>query len=303
MHTRDYRRLAHFVHIAEAGSIRAAARRLGLSPAVVSTALADLEAALGTTLVRRGRRPLAITEAGRRLHEAAASMVEAGTRAMALAAARPRAAGPLAITLPTELSVAWLPNVLTAFERRHPDVHTVIHALDSAVDLARSDYDLALRAFYTLAPERPADVIAFLPLVLVAAPQLCRGRLPLAALLAELPFIGFTARTDDATLAATDARGRTVHLPTRCRCYVNNGFVAKEMAKAGFGAALVIEVAVAEDLRAGLLTRVDRAHRFGAVAVRVLLRDKLPTPAARAFAEFLRSRPRRAGLARISQTV
>ncbi len=295
MHTRDYRRLAHFVHVAEAGSIRAAARRLNLSPAVVSTTLADLEAALGTTLVRRGRRPFVLTEAGKRLHEAAAAMVEAGARAMAVAdARRPVAAGPLAITLPTELSVAWLPKVLEAFERRHPDVHTVIHALDSAVDLARSDYDVALRAFYTLAPERPADAIAFLPLALVAAPRLCRGRRSLAARLAEIPFIGFTARTNDATLAAIDPQGRTVHVPARCRCYVNNGFVAKEMAKAGFGAALVIGVAVAEDLRAGLLARVDRAHRFGAVAVRVLLRDKLPSPAARAFAEFLRDQPRSA---------
>lgn len=53
-----------FVATAEEGSISAAARRLGASPSAVSQQLTNLEGALGTTLLLRNTRPLALTPAG-----------------------------------------------------------------------------------------------------------------------------------------------------------------------------------------------------------------------------------------------
>jgi len=83
MATRDYRLMALFVAIADSNSIRAASRRLNVSAPVVSTALADLEATLGTTLVRRGRRQLELTPDGRAFHAAAREMVRAADTVLA----------------------------------------------------------------------------------------------------------------------------------------------------------------------------------------------------------------------------
>lgn len=53
-----------FVATAEEASISAAARRLGASAATVSQQLTNLEAAVGTTLLNRGERPVTLTPAG-----------------------------------------------------------------------------------------------------------------------------------------------------------------------------------------------------------------------------------------------
>src|SRR3546814_19831283 len=56
--------IAAFLATAEAGSISAASRRLGLATSVVSERLADLEKALGTKLIQRTTRKLSLTELG-----------------------------------------------------------------------------------------------------------------------------------------------------------------------------------------------------------------------------------------------
>jgi DNA-binding transcriptional LysR family regulator len=53
-----------FVATAEEGSISAAARRLGASPATVSQQLSNLEGAIGATLLDRSARPVTLTPAG-----------------------------------------------------------------------------------------------------------------------------------------------------------------------------------------------------------------------------------------------
>ncbi|RZM30248.1 MAG: LysR family transcriptional regulator, partial [Sphingomonas sp.] len=56
--------IAAFVATAEAGSISAAARRLGNAKSVVSERLAELERLLDTRLIQRTTRKLSLTEDG-----------------------------------------------------------------------------------------------------------------------------------------------------------------------------------------------------------------------------------------------
>ena len=53
-----------FVTVADAGSLSAAARRLGMPLATVSRKVAELEAHLKTRLLHRTTRQLSLTEAG-----------------------------------------------------------------------------------------------------------------------------------------------------------------------------------------------------------------------------------------------
>lgn len=291
MAARDYRLLAYFVEIVESGSLREAARRLSLSPPVLSAALTDLEAIAGVTLLRRGRGGVEPTEEGAALHASASGMVAAMRSSMeGLRRRRARPSGHLRVTLATELSLAWLPARLTAFERRCPDVAVVIEASDEAVDLHRSRCDVALRATPGAPGEAvPRDAIALLVVELVAAPALLDGlpRDP-AARLARIPFVGMPhLRRRGGLIARLPGRG-DIRISPSARIEVNNGFVAKEFAKLGFGAALALGVAVEDDLKRGRLVRVVPDANFGCVALRVLMRDVRPSPAAAAFSEFLR---------------
>jgi DNA-binding transcriptional LysR family regulator len=293
MAARDYRLLAYFVEIVDAGSLREAARRLSLSPPVLSAALADLEATAGVKLLRRGRDCATPTEEGAALHATASAMVAAARAAMdGFRQRRSRPSGTVRVTLPTELSLAWLPDRLAAFERRHPQISIRIEASDEPVDLARSDFDLALRATPDSKAPPVTDAIARLPVVLVAAPSLVAGlpRDPVARL-GRLPFVTLPVLRRSGGLVARRPDGTRLHADPPVRIEVNNGFVAKEFAKLGFGAALALELAVAEDLRRGRLVRAVPGLDFGHVAVRVLMRDRHPSAATAAFAAFLRGRP------------
>src|SRR5690242_14081737 len=60
----DLQDLGVFVAVADAGGFSAAARRIGVSKAMVSTAVTRLERRLGVRLLQRSTRRLALTEAG-----------------------------------------------------------------------------------------------------------------------------------------------------------------------------------------------------------------------------------------------
>lgn len=60
----DIQHLKTFVEIVQQGSFAGAARQLEVDPSAVTRAVAALEAALGTRLLQRTTRKVALTEAG-----------------------------------------------------------------------------------------------------------------------------------------------------------------------------------------------------------------------------------------------
>jgi len=72
------------------------------------------------------------------------------------------------------------------------------------------------------------------------------------------------------------------------RFFVNNGFMAKEFARMGYGVALVMRMSVETELRAGTLVEVAWSKLFGHALLSLHFRDHLPSAAARALAEALR---------------
>ncbi|MDB5376968.1 MAG: LysR family transcriptional regulator [Rubritepida sp.] len=80
--------IATFVAVADAGSISAAGRLLGLSKSVVSERLSELERLLGGRLVNRTTRRLTLTEDGQAFLERARRIVRDSEEAAAEMAAR-----------------------------------------------------------------------------------------------------------------------------------------------------------------------------------------------------------------------
>lgn len=292
MNTSDFRLLYYFVEIVKAGSIRRAARHLRLSPAVVSTALSDLEAALSVTLITRTTRKMHLTEAGRITFDKATLAIIAVRDVMQPSGRDAvEVRGRVSMTVPTELASSWLPPLLNRFKQLHPAVATIIHADDAALHLGGSDHEISLRTEFTNEPKRGTDTAAVFPLELVCNPALLSG-LPesLPDRLSRLAFIGSRHQLLDGKLFAVDRkRRRDVMLAVNPDFTINNRQVALELARKGFGAALLISVSTSDDLENHTLERLSEDHGFGYVIVSVVMRDPLPSSAATAMQEFLLS--------------
>ncbi len=297
MNVGDFRLLAYFVEVVRAGSIRAGARQLRLSPAVVSTAIRDLEAAVGASVLRRTTRSMALTDAGREIYDRAVRAVEAAEIAMQPKTGTAiQVSGDLGITLPVELAISLMPPLLREFEEMFPEVNAHVHAEDSEINLSQSEFDTALRAGYRKTPDRSANVFANLPLELIAAPQFAAGKTEsLQETLDRTGFVGTKAQVSGRTLStmATDSEPER-QFRIKPRVIINNRTVARELAIEGFGAALLLSSTVDSDIKSGRLIRLTDRHDFGYVAVRILMRDRFPSAAASAFRDFVLSRDKTA---------
>ena len=115
--------LKAFVSVASTGSIRAAARALGLSPAAVTKAIRELEGDAGCALVRRENNGIRFSPAGQALLVHARVVVAQLERAEEeLAALTGAAPTVLRVGIAAWIAMSWLGEVVELFEQRMPRV-------------------------------------------------------------------------------------------------------------------------------------------------------------------------------------
>lgn len=155
-------------------SFQRAAGALSVTPAAISHQVRALEAHLGTALFERHPRQLVLTPAGQQLYPVLRDGFAAFARAVnTIARQETRRVVTLSVT--PAFAAHWLLPRLPAFNAQHPHIDLRIHASESAVDLARSDVDLAVR--YGTGPYPDGESLALLADVFapVAAPTLSAG--------------------------------------------------------------------------------------------------------------------------------
>lgn len=143
----DLRQLRYFVAIAEHGSLTRAAEQLRVAQPALSHHLRRLEEELGSQLLLRTTRGVAVTETGQRLLERARGLlqqVEAMREEIRGAEAVP--AGPVTIGIPTSLGTVLSVPLALAVRRQLPQVrlrvveglsgHTLQWLRNGQVDLA-----------------------------------------------------------------------------------------------------------------------------------------------------------------------
>lgn len=143
----DLNEVAVFIEVARAGSFTKAARVLGMPNSTVSSKVSSLERRLGLTLIQRTTRSLHVTPAGQTYFQRCLdglTGIAAAEEELAASQGEPR--GQLRITAPVELGSTILPEVVSAFTRRHPKVAVEIVLADRRVDLLGEGVDLAIRA-------------------------------------------------------------------------------------------------------------------------------------------------------------
>lgn len=140
------REMEIFAAVAASGSLSAAARRLNLSVAVVSKQLAALERRLGSRLVTRTTRKLALTEDGQAFFERCRSILsEIADAEQAVAGADGRLTGTIRITAPVAFGRSRLAPLVAAFAAQQPQLNFHLQLTDSLVDLLEENIDLAIR--------------------------------------------------------------------------------------------------------------------------------------------------------------
>ncbi|UIJ47080.1 LysR substrate-binding domain-containing protein [Sphingomonas cannabina] len=165
-----------------------AAEELGMTQAAVSYQMKVLEERLGAPLFTRRGRGMALTDLGRRI----APQVTGAFTALgeAFAVARSENAAVLSITAPRTIATNWLAGRLGNFQLEHPDLAVRLHISDELVELAASEFDVAIRGAPAPWPGLASHFLMRMPVTPLASPAfLARHRLERPSDLFDVPRI------------------------------------------------------------------------------------------------------------------
>ena len=253
----DYRSLAVFVAVADAGSLSAAGRRLKLSTSVISHHLSRLEAKLGVTLFFRSTRSLSLTPEGHAALPPARRMITAGEEAIdALSAGSSEPVGALRLTMPAWGEKMPLRQTLWAFAKAHPLIAISLHSSDAPVDLVKEGFDIAIRLGVLADSSLKSRRIGTFERVMVAAPDYLASRAPLKTIedLAACDFVALTMLPDMQTL---QCGGRAVSFqPENIRLEVDTIASAVSAVMAGLGVQHLPTGEITAELASGDLVQV-----------------------------------------------
>ncbi len=162
--------LLAFTRAIEAKSLSRAAAELGIPRATIGRRLARLEERLGTRLLRRTTRSLAMTDAGETFYRHARMVLDAVMQAQASVRTTENVMrGQLRVSVPP-ISEESFSTMITAFAKKHPEVRVQVDFSTRLVDLIRDGYDVALRASSDIQPGLIARTIARHKVIAVASP-------------------------------------------------------------------------------------------------------------------------------------
>jgi DNA-binding transcriptional LysR family regulator len=142
----DWNLIKTFLAVAEQQTLLAAAQALGLSQPTVGRHIDELEAATGLTLFVRGRRGMALTEAGLSLLEDARGMAREADHFMLRVSGRANdVSGPVRISASDIVATYLLPPLLVALKNEEPGIDIELVPSNTVANLLARDADIAVR--------------------------------------------------------------------------------------------------------------------------------------------------------------
>ena len=284
-----------FVAVAEEQGFAAAARRLALSPPVVTRAIATLEQSLGVRLLQRTTRIVRLTEAGTRyLLDCKRLLSELEDAERALSGAHGELRGPLAVTASVMFGRLFVAPILLEFLERHHKIQCRAVLVDRVVDLIEEGLDVGVRIARLADASFTAIRVGSVRQVVCASPAyLKRHGLPRTPRdLAEFTAISFSP--DRAAPAWSFEVGKqTVAVRPSSRLVVNSSEVAMQAALAGAGVTRVLSYTIASEVKAGRLRIILAEFEPEPIPIHVIHREgKHAAARVRAFVDFAVSRLR-----------
>ncbi len=168
----NLQRTQMFVAVADTGSFTAAADALGLTKAVVSFNIRQLEGELGVTLLLRSTRRLTLTEAGALFHQRSVALLKDAEQLQDdVRANHAGLTGELRITTTPEYGSRVVVPLLARFSQLHPALR-VRHVSSSLhADLISERFDVAIRLGTLTDSRYHAALISHFSILPVATPE------------------------------------------------------------------------------------------------------------------------------------
>jgi DNA-binding transcriptional LysR family regulator len=226
-----------FVAVAETGHFALASERLGLSKAMASKLVADLESQLGLRLLNRTTRRVGLTEQGATYLERCRDILAAIDEAHAeITSQGAEPAGRLRVTAPVSFGASHIAPQLSAFLERHPRVEAELVLNDRMVDIVEEGFDLAIRIGRLADSSLIARRIGVTRFLVCASPAYlaAHGRPKVPADLSRHQCLLYSYASSGAAWTFSGPNG-TETARVSGRVLSNNGEALCRMAVAGFG--------------------------------------------------------------------
>ncbi|NGZ84675.1 LysR family transcriptional regulator [Duganella aceris] len=250
--------MAIFVAVVEEGGFAPAARRLQISPPVVTRAITELEEVMGVRLLSRTTRVVRVTDVGARYavdcRRILADVADTETSAAGTHAA-PR--GRLVVTASVMFGAMYVTPIVTDYLRRYPETEVECRFLDRVVNMMDEGVDAAIRIGTLPDSSYQAVTVGQVRQVVCASPGYLKER--------GIPLVPEDLARHDivAALPVTqsldwkfDRDGKPLVVRVRPRLSSTSNDAALRAALDGFGLTRVISYMAAPHLAAGRLKTV-----------------------------------------------
>jgi DNA-binding transcriptional LysR family regulator len=199
------------LHVARAGSFRAAMRNSGKGFRTLDSDVKEVEAALGLLIFHRTSDGVVLTPEGRIIVESAQQIEETMTRIMRLGKSLgARLDGEVSLAATEGLGTFWLSPRLGDFQKLHDTITIRLHPSMAIIDMRRYEIDLAIQVVEPMEPEIKRLRLGTLHMMPSASPDyIARNGLPESVEdLARHSFVFHTSPQSSDRLIIEKAMGR-----------------------------------------------------------------------------------------------
>lgn len=280
-----------FVAVVETGNFNAAAKRRGLSRAVVSKRVAALEKVMGAQLLNRTTRRVSITGPGTDFYERCRSIIDEFTTAgHELTRNQKEPEGIIKVNAPMSFGQKHLSPALLDFMQLFPKIIIHLDFTDRFVDVVADGYDLVIRMGDLDDSSLISRSLAPVHRVLCASPDYIRkfGMPKSPGDLSEHRILHYGLHRTGKRWDFDSSSGRTSVDVSAYYFSVNNADVLAVMAVAGRGVTILPMFIADADLQNGRLIRVLPDYEIPTVGLHVLWPpNRLQPTRVRNFIDFL----------------
>ena len=248
-----------FLLIVEKGSMSAAAREYGLSPARVSERLSDLETHYDTKLLNRTTRSISVTEQGQELIRTARRIIsETQEIESKLRLGKEIISGTIHLNTTIDFGRNCIAPLIDKFMEKHPEINIHLTLDDGYVDLISNNIDLAIRHGELSDSTLHAKKININQRIICASPEyLAKNSMPTHPEQLQhhnCLMTKFGNHIDKHWRFMVDKKEKTYSV--NGNRISNNGELVADWCRAGYGIAFKAHWDVHEDIKQGRLVRL-----------------------------------------------
>ncbi|WP_285373470.1 LysR family transcriptional regulator [Pseudomonas sp. lyk4-TYG-107] len=278
-----------FATVAQEQGFSAAARRLGLSAASVTRAVAALEQRIGTQLLIRTTRTVHLSEAGQRyLEDCRRILAEVQEAEDSAAGSHAQPRGQLTVTAPVLFGELFVTPLMTSYLTQYPDVSINALLVDRVVSMVEEGIDVAVRIGDLPDSNQHAIRVGEVRRVICGSPEYFAeyGRPVHPHALAGAPVVATSAIGQQRNWPFLDA-GEPLSVRPEPRLIVTANQAAITAACMGLGLTRVLSYQVASKIATGELEIVLAEFELPPLPIHVVYQGGRKAPARiRSFVDF-----------------